>query len=196
LLKYFLKKKKPLKIITLVREPISRNLSAFAHDFQGYFNDKMQKYSERELEHKFFYDYDRHNLPLEWFDCEFAVNIGINVFLYDFNKDKGYIIIRENNIEILIMQLEISDEKKQKIIKRFLGFKDFEMRRYNVAATKSHYKGNYDNFVKSIKIPEAYIDKMYKSKYFHHFYSLSQKESFLKKWSANCERTIISTPFQ
>lgn len=189
LLIYFLNKKKPLKIITLVREPISRNLSAYAHDFQGYFNDKMQNYSERELEHKFFYVYDRHNGPLEWFDREFAVNTGINVYSYDFDKDNGYIIIRENHIEILIMQLEIEDGKKEKIIKNFLELQNFEMKRYNTAEDKSYYKGNYTNFLRSIRIPETYINKMYKSKYFNHFYSLSQKESFLKKWSTNC--TIV-----
>jgi len=175
-------------LITLVREPISRNLSAYAHDFQGFFNDKMQNFSEKELEYKFLHVYDKHDRPLEWYDREFAVITGINVYTYEFDKDNGYIIFSKKNIEILIMQLEINDEKKQNVIEKFLDLKGFELKRYNTAADKSSYKGNYYNFVTSVEIPKAYIDKMYKSKYFNHFYSLSQKEKFLDKWITNCKQ--------
>lgn len=171
-----------VKFITLVREPISRNIADFFQNFTYYtgFNCDTNSCTLEVLTTTFIENI-RHTLPLDWFDEEINSALGIDVFKYTFPKEKGYLIIRKGNIELLIIKMEIDDSVKEKAISEFLDIGDFKLTRSNVAHNKT-YGPIYKDFSKTVKLPESYIRLMYTVKYTRHFYTNEEIAIFESKW--------------
>lgn len=171
----------PLKIITLTREPIGRNISAF---FQNFKRDTGVSYlranfSMAELKELFLNNFP-HDEPLQWFDQHILKNFGIDVYAERFPED-GVAQYKNNTFELLILRSEIDDERKKIAIKSFLELPTFELRHKNDGATKG-YANTYQKFKNTIALPPEYISKMCTSAYFNQFYSPEFVEETRKKW--------------
>jgi len=71
----------------------------------------------------------------------------------------------------------------QDIIGQFVGVEDFKLVKDNVG-NKKISKFAYDEVLRTIEIPEDVIDFYYKgNKAMDHFYTESEKEKFMMKWS-------------
>ncbi len=179
---------KRLKIITILREPISRNISLYFQDFQiplahHYINDlpKHRTISEKNSIDVFIADYFEnfnHFHGINWFDDEFKRVLGIDVFDYDFDKVKGYGIIERDNIDILILQMEKINQLEN-VIGQFVGNDNFRLANENTSHQK-WYAPVYRDFKRKIKFDQKYVDDMYNSKFMRHFYSDDDIESFKK----------------
>jgi hypothetical protein len=172
----------PLKIISPIREPISRNLSAF---FQNFERDtgvsfRNSKHSLPELQELFLNNY-QHRIPLEWFDKNIKANFDIDVYAVPF-PECGIATYQNNNIQLLIFRSELDDAIKNSAIQEFLGLPDFKMKARNIGATKS-YASAYLQLSKSMILPVDYTNEMCSSKYFNHFYSKEFIEETRRKWS-------------
>jgi hypothetical protein len=84
--------KKKWKIITLVREPIARNISALFHDLDEYIPGSHNNIYSIPYEELFqaFLEKVNHELPLTWFDIELNPLFGVDVYASPFPKEKGY----------------------------------------------------------------------------------------------------------
>lgn len=82
----------------------------------------------------------------EWFDLEIKENFGIDVYGYDFDKERGFQIIRQDNVELLLMKLEKLDDC-QEIIGEFVGAEDFKLIKSNMGNNKL-YKFAYNELKK------------------------------------------------
>lgn len=173
------KNNKIIKIISIVRDPIARNVSAL---FQNY--DESQLKTDDDCTQDFF-AFVNHFLPLMWFDIELKKNIGIDVYVHPFDKEKGWQIIRNKQYELLIIQLEKLSELEA-LIGEFLKIKNFSLERKgkgeNISSEK-WYGEYYNNLRKAIIFPKEYLDIMYESKYVKHFYTNDQINQFRNKWS-------------
>jgi hypothetical protein len=168
----------PLKIITITRDPVARNISAYFQNLV-YFHKNINSRDENELPvliSTFIEKYE-HDIPLTWFDREFGEVTGINIYDYEFPKEKGYLVINRGNIQVLIMNSELDDETKNSIIGEFVGFPDFKLERHNVTSTKE-----YAEFLRQIKLPNSYVENLLNSKYSKHFYGEHDLARFRKKW--------------
>jgi hypothetical protein len=176
------KGKRKAKIITLVREPLSRNISAFFQNFQIYIgSDKnVTDYQLNKLIDIFIKEYS-HDVPLQWFNFEFEKATGINVYNYPFPKHKGYMKIEENNIELLLMKLEIPDTLKESVIADFMHLDKFRLISKNIGKDKTYSK-TYQQFKKTVRLPSTYIHKMLSSQYARHFYSEKDISALWVKW--------------
>ena len=176
------KGKRKTKIITLVREPLGRNISAFFQNLQIFIGSdkKDTDYQLKKLIDIFLEEY-RHDVPLLWFDSEFEKATGINVYNYPFPKHKGYMTIEENNIELLIMKLEIPDVLKERVIADFMHLDKFRLISRNLGKDKSYSK-TYQQFKKTVRLPSAYVRKMLSSKYATHFYSEKDISALWFRW--------------
>jgi hypothetical protein len=174
--------KKKTKIITLVREPISRNMSAFFQNFKRFVGKDYGKANLilEKLTDTFINEY-RHTVPLTWFDQEMKLTLGIDIFEYPFPKREGHLIIKKGNFELLVLKLETSDLVKEKIIADFLNIPDFHLVNTNVGKNKE-YAQTYAEFIRSIKLPEGYIDIMCNSEYTQHFYTAEEIEKVRLQW--------------
>jgi len=76
-LRPILKENRSVKIISLVREPIWRNISGFFQNLPKYISKEKRRKDLSYLEKIFFRDYDRHDRPEKWFDREIKEVIGM-----------------------------------------------------------------------------------------------------------------------
>lgn len=168
------------KVITIVREPIARQISLMWHSWGNNAEALFQKcHSLEELEHK-FYSSDNEN-EFQWYKDEFEKVLGINIYNYPFDRDLGYTIIEKNGIQVLLLKLEKMN-MLQKEIGDFLEVEDFKLINRNVAQHKT-YCYAYQNYLEHVEIPVQLWEYYYRgNKYMDYFYSEKEKELFYKQW--------------
>jgi hypothetical protein len=174
-------KKKPLNIISLTREPIGRNISAFFHNFKRDTGVSYLKsnFSLEELKRLFLDNYN-HDIPLDWFDKHIKSEFGIDVYEKPFPLI-GWATYTHKNARLLVIRSEIEDSAKISAIKKFLDLPIFELKRKNVGENKL-YAETYQAFKNKIHLPSEYVNKMCDSKYISHFYTKNFVDSLRQKW--------------
>ena len=179
------RRNKKAKFITMVREPVSRNISAFFENHKRFTGVEYgsKDFKIEKLTEIFMTEYI-HDVPLTWFDKEIKLTLGIDVYEHPFPAEKGYSTICKGNFELLILKLEISDKIKQKAISDFINIPDFELKKSNVS-NKKIYSETYKQFKKKIALPHSYLERMLNSKYSRHFYTDSEIDAIWSKWSDN-----------
>jgi hypothetical protein len=190
---------KPLKIITLVRDPVARNVSHFfqwpnmimEQSNSGYhlrspvFNYDRKFKAEAiadELAELFMTQFKLHERPLIWFDKELKHNFGIDVYSCDFPKKKGYCIYSNGKTDALVIKLEQLGSIAQAAFKEFLGIDSFVLVDANIGREKET-SDLYSRFLDSIKLPPDYLDTMYTSRFVEHFYGRKEIDGFRARWS-------------
>ncbi len=173
------------KVITLIREPIARNISAFFENITKRFKHFLIDYQSQKLNidtliDTFLTEYP-HDLPLMWLDWEINSIFGVDVFSAEFPKDIGFTIIEKSNVKLLVIRLDKLEDCTQKAFKEFLSLESFVLSNNNVAESKNYYS-IYKDFQNSINLPKEYIEEMYNSKYTQHFFTPHEISAFNKKW--------------
>ena len=187
-------KNERLKIITLVREPISRDLSHMFQDIEicgpcivleveGRYIDVCVEWISSKA-----YEFNNNNrdygYQFDWFDHELKAVFGVDIFEYPFDKEKGYSVIKQNNIEVLVMKLEKLNSLES-VIGDFVGAPHFKLVNANESSNKT-YKYLYQNVREAIKVPREVVDLYYKGNpRMDYFYTEEEKAEFLKKWQNN-----------
>ena len=176
------KSKKPAKIISLIREPVGRNISAYFQNLDS-FEQLRNAHSHLEVDElmNHFFEKYNHDVPLNWFDIEMKTTTGIDVFNYEFPKDKGFRTIHCEPYDLLLMRYDLTDDMKADLISNFLDLTSFAIIRKNEGMSKSYAK-EYKELLSKIKVPAAYVERMLASKYVHHFFSDDELESIRKNW--------------
>lgn len=172
-----------VKVITLVREPIARNISGYFHSLSFYNNGEkvFNRLKQSDLINNFIHEFP-HFLALDWFDNEFKSITGVDVYAYPFPRDKGYQIINSGRFDILIMRHDLDDSVKKLCLCEFLGVPNVDIVRKNTAEEKS-YGRVYRQFIQSLHFDRDFVNKMLDSKYASHFYSLEEREEYKNFWS-------------
>lgn len=172
-----------LKVITLIREPIARNISAFFQVLDAITGIKnaYSKLTIVELMDIFLKQYP-HEIPLIWFDQEFKEALGIDVYNVPFPKDKGVMTLKKGRYEALVMRHDLNDHLKQQSMEAFLGIEPIGMQRDNISMDKP-YSAVYELFKASIKLSDQYVTQLLESAYARHFYSKEECVLIRKKWS-------------
>jgi hypothetical protein len=169
------------KVITLVREPIGRNLSAyFEHlDFIWQTPDAHAKLSSAEL-HRGFLERYTHNEPLTWFDDELRPVCGIDVYERPF-PESGHLTITGERCDLLVLKSEVDNEAKRQVVAAFLGHDVPRLMPVNRTTDKS--KGAaYAQFVRSIVLPDAYVDGMLNSRYCRQWYTAGERAGLRRRY--------------
>jgi hypothetical protein len=177
---------KPLRIISLMREPIGRNISDFFQNFERITGIKPEnsKFSTDELITLFFSNPKMyHDVPLNWFDNNIKKHFGINIYSEPFPKEEGWAIIKKDNIELLLMKSEISDEKKEALVKGFMKTDNFRLSTSNIGEDKG-YAEMYKAFKQRFQPPKEYLDMFYTSPKIRHFYTDAELANARKKWDS------------
>ena len=196
------------KIITLVRDPIARNLSDFFEHLELLPVAPGQPLKVRSEAHNYeltidnnnleglvelFFDRYDHDTPLTFFDQEFKGVFKIDLFASDFPTSKGYQVYREKEVDLLLIRLENLNTCFSEAVKAFLNIDNLPLIQANTSAKKD-FATLYQMFKDTIHFPESYLEKMYSSRFARHFYSDLERAQFKVKWSGN-SRTGIKTLF-
>jgi glycosyltransferase involved in cell wall biosynthesis len=185
---YAIRYKQPIKIISLTREPVGRNVSAFFQNIELITGKKYSSsmYSTEELKTIFFENPKmKHDEPLTWFDVNLLKHFNIDVYQTAFPAD-GWQIIKKDNIELLLMKSELTDATKETLIRKFLNYDKYKLSTHNVSSEKN-YAADYKKFKNEVKFPVAYLDYLLNSKYARHFYSKNELLSSRIKWQLHAQ---------
>ena len=171
-----------LKVITPVREPVARNVSAYFHMLKKYYPKYSSTEYDPDLLDYFLKNY-KHDWPIKWFLREFGVVFG-GVLNKKFNKNRGYQTYKSFPHDILIIRLEDYRRLGFKPVAKFLGIEDTikhfphsnRMRRNRAAYPR------YKEFLEKVKMPEWYLDEIYDSIYAKYFYTDKEIEEFKNRW--------------
>ncbi len=155
-----------------------------------------KKFSQCKDNTKEFFEYFlQHFYPIEgflnrsWdvgliqeFIGEFDKHI-LNLLKYPFDKEKGYTIIKEGNIEIFVYQLEKLNDIVPELSK-WVGVSFDKLENGNQASDK--WVGpSYKQALKEIEISQKYFDRCYDEPYVKHFYSETDIEKFKERWRSH-----------
>lgn len=175
-------KQKDYKMISLFRDPIERNISAFFDAFELYVGVKPKDYKGDlgQLE-TLFHKHLPYTYPLRWFDDIFFNDTKINVYDYEFNAELGHAVIKHNGIDVLIMNCYLDDGLKERLTGDFCNLKSFSLTNTNITAHKAS-RDLYKAFKDFIKFDEAYLEEYYSSKYAKHFFTETQRKKAIEKW--------------
>lgn len=196
---------KKVKIITLVRDPISRDLSllnnrfhrlsgleaCFLENLDKVFADVYQFYKDYFIKRTYDNEIKIDNPwkvrnEFEWFDVEFKAVTGVDVYEYPFDVEKGYGIIEKDNLQIMIVTVEQMANLLDEIAK-FVGVEHLELTRSNEGDSKVTYYA-YQELRKNIRFDEADFAHYYHHAKINHFYSSEQQDEFMKKWKRKNEK--------
>ena len=183
-------------VITLVREPISRNVSSFfqnldtllSYDYRFKLQSVGKEAVLKDLKSLFYqkciedgvletFDAD----PLTWFDVELRRVFDVDVFSSSFPTDKGYAIYEVPRARVLLLRLEDLDKNYANAFNDFMQVQDFKLVRDNTGSSKT-YSDLYNSFVRDLPLPAEYMDKAYESKYARHFYTEEEIGIFRARW--------------
>jgi Putative capsular polysaccharide synthesis protein len=172
----------PLFVISPVREPIARMISTFFKGFERHTGVEFSssRFSIEELTRVFLEKTD-HGRPIAWYDRYFKPTLGIDVYDYEF-PSKGIQVIHHNNTRVLLMRSELPDSVKESAVREFLDLKAFSLSNKNVGS-QMPYAETYKKFIDEFIAPDWYIQRMYESRFFDHFYGEAFKNNFIEKWT-------------
>lgn len=176
-------------LITLVREPIARNIARFFHNLAEFIPDWHERYKAGKLNadelQKFFLSISRSQYdPSEWFQIQMksVPAFGIDVFAEPFSKERGYKIYPgTSRARLLLIRMENLNDCSKDAMNEFLGIKNFTIHNTNVAEEKD-YAALYRAF-KNQPLPVEYVQKIYSTKVARHFYMDMELLSFAKRWT-------------
>lgn len=130
---------------------------------------------------KVFHECIPYKYPLQWFDDYLHNETQVDVYSYPFDAELGYLTIRQEAIEVLIINCYLKDELKEKLITEFCGLPNFKLENTNITA---HRKSGelYKTFKDYIRFSEPYLNEYYNSKYAKHFFTPTQRKRAIEKW--------------
>lgn len=171
-----------VKIISLLRDPVARNISAFFQNIDKFFPDKKYKnISSEELIDVFIKDYT-HDIAIKWFENEFKPTLGIDICETIVDKSKSFFIFEEDSFSVLLIKVEAPDLEKKNAVIDFLDIdENFELLKTNRGKDKPYAK-EYLNFKKKIILQKSYLDKMYNSRLIQSFYTDFAIKKMRKRW--------------
>lgn len=175
-------KDRRVKIITMVREPMVREISDIFQNWKGLLKvNSINDVTVKEL--SAYLDNHDHEYVLNWFDTEFKEYLDFDIYAHPFDKQKGYSIYKTKRADILCVSTEKLNSCIETAMKEFAGMNISAAKSSNTSENKEG-KELYRELVKNYKAPKEKIDLLYNSKYVRHFYDEKEIAAFRKQWSA------------
>jgi len=169
-----------LKVITLVRDPVARELSNIFENWQGLF--RIRSIDDLSLEMITSYvDQQPQQFALEWFDSEFKGWTDVDVYSLPFDRRRAYEIYETERFDLLVIKLEGLDACFTQAIGQFLGVDGIELVRSNETASKDG-KTHYRELTEKYRATEEKLNELYASRLVTHFYSDAEIAAFRGRW--------------
>jgi hypothetical protein len=178
------------QVITVVRDPVARNVSAFFQvaDMQFHVDvDGLASGADddddamRVLRQAFLDTGDEHNVPLRWLDDELGGPFGIDVYAEPFPRDRGWTTYRGKRADVLLIRYEDLGRCFAAALEEFLGLPSVKLARTNVSSAKTYGRA-YDVVSRRLTLPNDYLNHMYGSRYAQHFYSEAEIAGMRARW--------------
>ncbi|MEO1086956.1 MAG: putative capsular polysaccharide synthesis family protein [Acidobacteriota bacterium] len=184
-----------LDVVTLVRDPVRREVSEFFQYVEALHPELLDddgrlktERAARFLQARFMFFDEASNYTCRWFDMEIKALFGLDVFAFPFDHAKGYTLIEQGHVRLLVLRLEDLDRTLNPGLRALVGerYQDWKGRdgkdRANVGAHKKS-GDQYRELVANFQLRRSVGEKVYGSTYARHFYTPAEREGFLDKWT-------------
>ncbi len=166
------------EVVTAVREPLSRSVSAF---FEGAERrgdvDLSVPYREQSIDRLtrlFVANHKIHAVSSHWFASEFKLGTGVDVFSTEFPAEQGFAIYESPRFRVLLIRFEDLPSVGPTAIADFFGWDTpASLPALNSAEGKS-YAHLRERFRREALIPPWLVDSLQSSPVANHFYSPSE----------------------
>lgn len=189
--KYIFKKKKPAKIITLVRDPLAQMVSAFFSKVQrGKYPIDPKIMSEadvpilRNLFIEHYFGTDKHLSFLNWYEKVFQPLTNVDVYNTPFNTNAKTTLIEDSTYPTLILRLDLDNEHKSERVRDFLENPSINIEYSNTRQDKGK-EDVYQVFKNSLNLNSEQLDLVYKSRYAQHFFTPDEIDSLKQNWGSS-----------
>ncbi len=147
--------------------------------FEKSLNDSFEHLGKEIVEHK--------SDEFSWFDYEIKALFGVDIYQYPFDKEKGYAIIKQDNMQILLYKCEKLNQLES-VIGEFLDEPGFKLKKANQADEKV-YANVYRGFKEDVKLNKQYFDYYYEDNpKLKHFYTDAEVEQFKARWGKKLQK--------
>lgn len=175
------------KVISLVRDPVARNVGSFFHNLDHYLPGWRSRWRAGalpvdEVVQAFLKEKGVHHTANVWFDVEFKPLLGIDVYDSPFPVADGFqFYANPPKVDLVIIRLEDLNRVASPVMEKFLGIRDFKLYPSNIGDEKD-YADIYRAF-KSTPLPLEYVEQTYQSRFARHFYGDAELQTFIRKWT-------------
>lgn len=197
----FFNKYEKIKIITSIQDPITHMFSMIyqhlSSPFDNYFNLLMRKSFKNQQDftqksdniNLFFtlYTQNRDKLPQTLYIDRFIEifnNQIVNLYQHDFDKEKGYSIIKQGNIEVFVYQQEKLNDVAIEM-SNWLGENQFNKWEKVDNDLPKWITPHYKLTQKEFKFSKEFFDDCYNQDWVKHFYSTVDIDKFKEKWQSH-----------
>lgn len=125
---------------------------------------------------------------IQYFNFEFN-NYILDITKYPFNQEKGYTVIKEDNIEVFVYQLEKLNNLVPEL-SEWVGVPFKEFVRGNDASDK-WIADSYKQAQKELEITQEYFDRSFSESYVQHCYSQEDIEKFKARWRPHIKNNRV-----
>ena len=177
------------RIVSLVRDPVARTVSAFFRHFEYVFPQLGTQVRDDPARVGQLLDLFRnqsefeHEFALKWFEREVQDVFDIDVYADPFPHGTGYTRFRAETCDLLLLRLEDLDRIGADVLQDFLGLPHVRLAPEN-SAEREPYAASYRQFLAQWRPTAEYLDRMYESRLARHFYTADERARFRTRWQA------------
>ena len=168
------------KVIINIREPMSRNVSAFFENLSHFNVSSVSGQNIDELIDIFLSHYPQWT-PLNWFRREILKPLGIDVLALATSESR---VFSYNRLQVLVLRTEDDDEETNQRVRKFLGAEDFKLMRMNVGEEKP-YANLYSEFKAAFSPSSDLLDWIFSADYFRLFYTVEEQAQIRADWESD-----------
>lgn len=173
----------PVRVICPIRDPLSRNMSAFFQHFERLTGRSFEEkdWSVEEMTALFIEKYP-HHFQMEWFDRELRTAFGIDVFAQKFDKVRKWQTYQKGSVQMLIYRTDLDHDAQLDAVAQFLGLPLTEWTVTGETSKKAH-GSLYSRTSKEAKLPMLYLQLLCDASSCRHFWTEKEIEQLKARWS-------------
>ena len=175
----------PVKIISLVRDPIARNVSTFFFAFPQFVPDWKEKEAQNLLPANTLntiFESKRQFIQtaFNWFDEQIKDTLELDVYAAPFDTARGWQVYKKGQVELLLLRMEDLHRTGEDTLRKFLHLPHLKMVKVNTGEEREAYE-LYRRFL-THPISQEYLEMTYATKLARHFYTETEIEQFIQRW--------------
>ncbi len=165
---------KRIKIITIVREPLSQAISQiFQH---------LNLYDINSLKHLTLEsDNIDYSYAESWCQEELCSFSGVDILKQPFDKERGYSIYSNDKCDLLVIKFDVINSVFGEAMTALSNVPNWRLSRVNISS-KKQYSQEYRNFKLELTVEQQLVEFLYQSHYMNHFYTEDEIAKLSRKW--------------
>lgn len=177
---------KSVVVLSAVRDPIARSLSAFLQNLERYGASRRpittgSAVDLADITHQFVEHLEGHAVT-DWFALELNAMFGVDIFAAPFDHEAGYQALTRDRLSVGVIRHDRFDDALAPFIRAVAGLDAPRVGRINDSSAKG-YGEVYAAMRASMRLPSQLVERTYDSVYVRHFFTDEERESAVTRWT-------------